>query len=168
MWFGIIIIIMTMIIIKKTWTWLRKGNIKRENESVLIEAQNSTIRTNHIKARIDKSQQHSKCRSWGDRGETINRIISECSKLALKEYKTRRDWVGKVIYWDKCKKFKFDHTNQWYHWASVLENDTHKPLWDFDIHMYHLISARRPDHIIINKNRELAKLGTLLSPLTTE
>ena len=29
--------------------------------------------------------------------------------------------------------------------ASVLENETYKLLWDFDIHTDHLISARRPD-----------------------
>ena len=43
-----------------------------------------------------------------------------------------------------------------------------KLLWDFDIHTDHLISARRPDLIIINKIREFAKLSTLLSRLTTE
>ena len=53
--------------------------------------------------------------------------------------------------------------------APVLENNTHKFLWDFDVHTDHLISARRPDQIIINKiKRELAKLSTLLSRLTTE
>ena len=54
--------------------------------------------------------------------------------------------------------------------APVLENRTHKLLWDFDIHTNHLISARRPDLIIINKKkkREFAKLSTLLSWLTTE
>ena len=36
----------------------------RETESLLIAAQNSAIRTNHIKARIDKTQQNSKCRLW--------------------------------------------------------------------------------------------------------
>ena len=46
----------------KTWTWLRKGNFKRETESLLIAAQDNAIRTNHIKARIDKTQQNSKCR----------------------------------------------------------------------------------------------------------
>ena len=39
----------------KTWTWLRKGNFKRETESLLIVAQNNAIRTNHIKVRIDKT-----------------------------------------------------------------------------------------------------------------
>ena len=95
----------------KTWTRLRKGNFKRKTESLQMAAQNSAIRTNHIKARIDKTQQNSKCRLCGDRDETITRIISECSKLAQK---TRHDWVGKVIHWEMCKKFKFDHTNKWY------------------------------------------------------
>ena len=78
----------------KTWTWIRKGKLKRETESLLIAAQENAIRTNHIKARIDKMQQNSKCRLCSDRYEAINHIISECSKLAQKEYKARHDWVG--------------------------------------------------------------------------
>ena len=95
-----------------------------------MAAQNSAIRTNHIKARIDKTQQNSKCRLCGDRDETINHIISECSKLAQKDYKARHDLVGKVINWEMCKKFKFDHANKWYmhNPAPVLENDSHKLL----------------------------------------
>ena len=77
----------------KTWTWLRKGNFMRETESPLIAAQDSALRTNHIKARIDKTQQNSKCRLCGDGDETINHIISECSKLAQREYKARHNWV---------------------------------------------------------------------------
>ena len=86
-------------------------------------------------------QQNSKCRLCGDRDETINHIISECSKLAQKENKTRHDWVGKGIHWEMCKKLKFDHTNKWYmhNPEPVLENNIHKLLWDFDIHTDHLI-----------------------------
>ena len=87
---------------QKTWTWLSKRNLKRESESVLIAAQHNAIRINHIKARIDKVQQSSKCRLCGDRDETINHIISECCKLAQKEYKARHGWVGKVIHWEMC------------------------------------------------------------------
>ena len=119
---------------------------------------------------IDNRQQYCKCRLCGDRDEAINHILSECCKLAQKKYKTRHDWMGKVIRREMCKKLKFDHTNKWYmhNAAAVLENGTHRLLWDFDIHMDHLISARRPDIIIINKRREFAKLSTLLSRLTTE
>ena len=49
---------------EKTWTWLRKGNFKRE--SLLIATQNNAIRTNHIKARIVKTQQNTKCRLCSD------------------------------------------------------------------------------------------------------
>ena len=79
--------------------------------------------------------------------------------MAKKEYKARHDWVGKVIDWEMCKKFKFDHNNKWYmnNPAPVLENDPHKLLWDFDIHTDHLISARRPDLIIINKKQKKTK-----------
>ena len=89
------------------------------------------MRTNHIKARIDKTKQNSKFRLCGDRDETINHITSECRKLAQKEYKARHDWVGKVIHWEMCKKLKFDHANKWYihNQAPVLQNDTHKLLW---------------------------------------
>ena len=41
--------------------------------------------------------------------------------------------------------------------VAVLENDTHKLLWDFDIHTDHLISARRPDLIIIIINKKKKK-----------
>ena len=148
---------------EKTWTWLRKENFKRETESLLIVAQNNVIRTNHIKARIDKSKQNCKCRLCDDRDETINHITSECSKLARKEYKTRHNWVGKVIHWKMCKKFRFDHTNKWYmhNPASDLEYSTHKLLWDFDIQADHLISARRPDRIIINNNKKKKKKENL-------
>ena len=144
---------------EKTWTWQRKGNLKKETEYFLIAARDNAIRTNDIKARIDKTQQNSKCRLCGDKEETINHIISECSKLAQKKYKGRYDWVGKVIHWEMHKKFKFDHTNKWYmhNPAPVLENNTHKLLWEFYIHTEPLISAKRPDLIIIKKKKKKKK-----------
>ena len=61
-----------------------------------------------------------------------------------------------MIHWELCKKFKFDHTTRWYKHKlePILENDTHKILWDFEIQTDHLIPARRPDLVIINKKRE--------------
>ena len=82
---------------EKTWTWLRIETLKEKHNPPQIAAQNNAMKTNHIKARIDKTQQNSKCKLFGDRDETINHIISECSKLAPKDYKTRNECVGKVI-----------------------------------------------------------------------
>ena len=129
-------------------------------------AQNSAIRTNHFKAGIDKTQQNSKCRLCGDRDETINHIISGSSKLAQKEYKARHDWVGKVIHWKMRKKFQLDYTNKWHmhNQAPVLENDTQKLPWKFDIQTDHLIPARRPDLIIIDKKKKIWKIVAFTVP----
>ena len=64
-------------------------SLKRETESLLIAAKNNAIRTN-VKAKIDKTQQNSRCWLYNDRTETINHIISEGSKLAQKEQR----WLG--------------------------------------------------------------------------
>ena len=50
--------------------------------------------------------------------------------------------------------------------APVLENDTHKLQWDFDIQTDHLISLRRPDPIIIinNKKKRICKIVDFAIP----
>ena len=70
-----------------SWIWIRNTGIKRETQSTIIAAQEQAIRTNIIKAKIDKTQEESKYRLCGKVNETVNHIISECSKLAQKEYK---------------------------------------------------------------------------------
>ena len=71
------------------------------------------------------------------------------------EYKARHDWVGMAIHWEMCRKFQFDHKTKWnmHNPAPVLENDSHKVLWDVNIKTDQLIPARTPDLIIINKKR---------------
>ena len=46
--------------------------------------------------------------------------------------------------------------NKWYmHYPeSVLESETHKILWDFEIQTDHLISARGPDLVIVKKTKK--------------
>ena len=91
-----------------TWTWLRKGNLKREIKSLLITPQNNAIKTNQIKVKIDNTQRYSKCVLCEG---TVNYIMSEYITLG-KDCKTRHDWVGKVIHWELSKKLKYDHTTK--------------------------------------------------------
>ncbi len=51
-----------------------------------------------------------------------------------------------------------------YNPISVLENDTHKLLWDFETQTDHLISASRPDLIIINKNVRTCRIVDFAVP----
>ena len=50
----------------------------------------------------------------GYREKMINHIMTEYSKLAQKDNKTRTDWLCKVILWELSTKLKFDSTNKWY------------------------------------------------------
>ena len=44
------------------WAWLQNGDLKRETESLIVAAQNQSIRTNLVKAKIGKCQGDSLCR----------------------------------------------------------------------------------------------------------
>ena len=56
-----------------------------KRESLIVAAQNQSIRTNLIKAKIDKSQGDSLCRVCRKVDKSIDHIVSGCSKLAQKE-----------------------------------------------------------------------------------
>ena len=67
---------------------LQNGDLKRKTESLIVAAQNQSIRANLIRAKIDKSQKD-----------------SGCGKLAQKEYKRRHDNLGKIVHWKLFNNF---------------------------------------------------------------
>ena len=54
-----------------------------------------------------------------------------------------------------CKRSKFDQTDKWYMYKQefILENNTHKILWDFERQTVHIIQTRR-DLALINKKKK--------------
>ena len=83
-------------------------------------------------------------------------MISECSKLAQKENKTRHDWVGKVIHWEMCKKFNFDHTNKLYSTTQHLSwKITH--MNSYGTLTYKQITESRPKDQTYNNNNNQQK-----------
>ena len=96
----------------------------------------------------------------GEKDETVNHLISECSKMAQREYKRRHDWVGRRVHWDVCKKYGIVVNDKWYQYepGSVIENDKCKILWDFTVQTDHIIQARRPDMIVIDKETNKAQV----------
>ena len=61
---------------------LQNGDLKREAESLIVAAQNQSIRTNLFKAKIDKSQKDTECRLCKKADESIDHVVNGCSKLA--------------------------------------------------------------------------------------
>ena len=72
--------------------------MKRGTDSLIVAGQNQSIRTNLVKAKIDKSQKDTLCRLCKKTDEIIDLVVSGCSKLAQKEYKIRHDNLGKKVH----------------------------------------------------------------------
>ena len=70
--------------------------LKRETESLVVAAQNQSIKTNLVKARIDKSQGHSLCRVCRkvDESMQILRILSLVREESALAKRIRFLWSG--------------------------------------------------------------------------
>ena len=139
---------------KETWNWLRKAGLKLETEAMLCAAQEQAIRTNYVKHKIDKQAKPPLCRMCDKKSETISHIVSECEKLAQKEYKRRHDNVARIVRWKLCGKYNLKRSEKWYEHApeGVVENEEVKILWDVMIHCDREIKAWKPDINVVKEN----------------
>ena len=131
--------------------------MKIQTEALLCTAQEQAIRTNYIKHHIDKSSENPSFRMCGKRGETVHYIVSECEKLAQKEYKRRHDNVARKVHWEHCKKNALEHKDRWYEHepVGVVETENVKLLWDLNVQCDNIIEAMRPDIDLLDKRKKL-------------
>ena len=102
----------------------------------------------------------------GQRNETVNHIICECSVLAQKEYLKRHNNLCKYVHWRLCKKQDLESAEKWYEHnpLSVVENDKFKILWDFVIQCDREVIARKPDIVVIDKEKKETKIIDIAIP----
>ena len=62
-----------------------------------MAGQEQAMRTNNIKAKVDKTQGNSRSRMGGE-AVNVNHLLRECSKLAQTKYKRGNDWFGTRIH----------------------------------------------------------------------
>ena len=69
---------------------------------------------------------------------------------------SRHDWVGKAVLWKLCKGLKSDNIHKWYTHKieSAVEDETHKILWDLEIHTDDQIPATRHNLVLITKKKK--------------
>ena len=91
--------------------------------------------------------------------ESIDHIVSGCSKNAQKEYKRRHDNLGKIIHWKLARKCNFEAGDKWqeHEPEKVSENEDYKILWGFSIQT-DVIGARRPDLVVVDKKDRSCKI----------
>ena len=79
-----------------------------------MAAQDQAIKTNAIKARIDKTSSDSQCRLCKVKKETIDHLVSSCSKIAQTDYKERHDKVASRLHWNLCRKYNLPTADKWW------------------------------------------------------
>ena len=92
--------------------------------------------------------------------ESIDHIVSDCSKLAQKEYNRRHDNLGKIVHWKFVRKCNFEAGYKWYEHEpeSVLENEDYKILWDFSSQTDHVVAGWIPDLVVVDKKERSCKI----------
>ncbi|XP_072173963.1 uncharacterized protein [Diadema setosum] len=149
-----------------TWLWLKKGELKKETEGLIIAAQEQALSTNALKAKIQKRDVDATCKICRERDETVQHIVCGCSKLAQKEYKRRHDKLAQVLHWELCRKHEIPCESKWYMHKpqKVSENDQVKILWDFDVQTDNVIQHRRPDIIVVERARQMCTIVDVAVP----
>ncbi|XP_062826554.1 uncharacterized protein LOC134296214 [Anolis carolinensis] len=140
---------------EKTWLWLTNGTLKKETEGLILAAQEQPIRTNAIKAKIEKSADDPKCRLCKETDETIDHILSCCKKIAQTDYKQRHNYVAQMIHWNLCLKYHLPAVKNWWDHkpAKVLENERAKILWNFRIQTDKVLEHNTPDITVVEKKK---------------
>ena len=90
-----------------------------------MAAQEWAVRPNNMKAKINKTQENSKCRMCGKAEESVNHVLSESSKLSQTEYERHNDWFGTKIHWKIFRKYVVEVREKWYKHqpVEVMEKD---------------------------------------------
>ena len=127
--------------------------MKKETEGMLFAAQEQALRTNAIKANIDKQPVSPKCRLCGAKAETVMHLVSGCPKQAQKQYKRRHDNVARRVHWELCQKHGLKCSDKWYEHtpAEVMENEVVELYWDLTIQTDITVAHNRPDIILVEK-----------------
>ena len=121
--------------------WLQNGDLKRETESLIVAAQNQSIRTSLVKAKIDENQKETPCKADG----STDHVAFGCSKLPEKDYERIYDNLGEIVHWKLARKCSFNAGDDCYEDEpeSFSENKDYKILWGFSIQTGHVLKAQR-------------------------
>ena len=149
---------------------MKKGYLKKETESTIVAAQDQALCTRNLRNAVYGENVESICRVCGAANEIVAHIVSECSKLAQKEYnQVRRDNVAKMLHWNLCEKWGFNKAEKCYihKLEKVLESDNCKILWDFTTQTHKTLEHNRPDKTVIDKKSQKCLLIDPACPFGT-
>ena len=87
--------------------------------------------------------------------ETIDHLVSSCSKVAQTDYKERHDKVAWMLRWNLGRKYNLPTADKWWDYKvdKVLQKEDVKILWDFKIKTDKHLAHNIPDITVVEKRR---------------
>ena len=116
---------------KYTHQWVSSTGLKGETEGFILAAQDQSLPTRNYQANILHTGVDPRCRLCAEKVETIDHIVSGCSKLANTEYKMKHDRLGQYLHWNICNHYDMPTPKHWYehHRQPVTEGKSATILW---------------------------------------
>ena len=150
------------------WQWLKRGELKRETESLLCQLKNRLCElmpsnTQFIRQAILHYEDSVMKR------QSITHIVSACSILAKSQYRKRHDKVGTYVHWLLCKKHHLQCSDKWHVHThthtrtpqSVQENNEYKILCDFNIQSHRVQVTR---HLFVSTSKRECQIIAFAIP----
>lgn len=112
----------------------------------------------------DKTCDDAKRTKFLNTDEAVSHTVSEGSKLAQRDNKSRHDGVARAVHWNLCRKHGLEcKLDKWHEHEpeSVVESENVRILWDFAIQTDHIVEHGRP-----NRSRVQLKIIVIIKGST--
>lgn len=142
-----------------SFTWLKEGKLSSIAVRNALAAQEGCLIT-----RTHPSQQQNNnrsCRKCKYTDETIEHVLSSCSKWLPTLYIARHDSTARNIHYKLCQKYGFKPSHYSQEVESVLENDSVNMYWNQPIQTQAIIHHNKPDIVIFHKKEKTAVIVEL-------
>ena len=134
---------------EKSFAWLQAGKLSATAVRNVIAAQEGSLRVRTHPAFANAGR--TICRACGKTAETVEHVVSSCSKWLTTIYIDRHDSVARNIHYRICEKFKLKPPHYSQRVENIMENDQIKLYWGQPVQTKAIVRHNKPDIIVFEK-----------------
>lgn len=134
---------------EKSFAWLRAGKLSANAVRNVIAAQEGCLLVRMHPAFASSGK--TICRACGKTAETVEHVVSSCSKWLTTIYIDRHDSVARNIHYRICEKFNLKPPHYSQRVENIMENDQIKLYWGQPVQTKAIVRHNKPDIVIFEK-----------------
>eukprot|EP00957_Ditylum_brightwellii_P182143 13877680-Ditylum_brightwellii.AAC.1 len=149
--------------------WLTHGHLWGKTEAALCAAMEQMLVMNNKMQKIFKQDCSTICCLCQQKHETIQHIVSGCSKLAGIKYTKQHNEVAQYVHWNLLKELVISVTAQWLkhsHTPSVITSET-TITWDLKMVVDKLLEHNWSNIVILDRASKTAQIIDINVPYDT-